>query len=51
MAEDGAMLRVAVPDQFAKGWLENRLGQRVADALRQVGCGEVRVEYVVADAA
>ena len=51
VAQDGAVLRVAVPDQFAKGWLENRLGQRVADALRQVGCGEVRVDYVIADVA
>ena len=51
VAQDGAVLRVAVADRFAKGWLENRLGQRVADALRQVGCGEVRVDYVIADAA
>ena len=51
VAEDGAVLCVAVPDRFAKGWLECKLAQRVADALRQVGRSEVRVEYVVEGAA
>jgi chromosomal replication initiation ATPase DnaA len=47
LAQDGDLLRVAVPCQFNKDWLEAKLHGRVMDALARVGREGVRVEYVV----
>jgi len=55
--QDGAVLRVAVPAQFNKTWLEQKLAGKVTSALRKVNddvpCAErvERVEYVIEVAA
>jgi DNA-binding MarR family transcriptional regulator len=51
LAQEGMVLRVAVPTPLVKTWLEKRLCSRVSEALRHVGHGDVRVEYVVDAAA
>jgi DNA-binding MarR family transcriptional regulator len=47
LAQDGDLLRVAVPCQFNKDWLEAKLHGRVMNALARVGHEGMRVEYVV----
>ena len=55
-AQEGDLLRIAVPSQFAKEWLEHRLHARVMQALARLDYGHLgivgqhitRVEYVVA---
>jgi hypothetical protein len=47
LAQDGDLLRVAVPSQFGKDWLEAKLHGRVMSTLARVGHEGVRVEYVV----
>jgi len=55
--QDGAVLRVAVPTQFNKDWLERKLCGKMMGALHKIdynilGAGRVeRVEYVVEAAA
>jgi len=52
--QDGAVLRVAVPAPFNKVWLDTKLADRVAAALRKIDGntpGVERVEYVVQMAA
>jgi chromosomal replication initiation ATPase DnaA len=51
LAQDGDLLRVAVPCQFGKDWLEAKLHGRVMSTLARVGYEGVRVEYVVEAAA
>ncbi len=51
--QDGEVLRVAVPKQFNKEWLERKLCGKVMDALQKIDCNALgagrvgRVEYVV----
>ena len=47
LAQDGDLLRVAVPCQFNKDWLEAKLHGRVMNTLARVGHEGMRVEYVV----
>ncbi len=48
--DDGATLRIAVPDAFHQQWLDRRLRPVVERALARIAAG-VRVEFVVAEAA
>ena len=47
LAQDGDLLRVAVPCQFNKDWLEAKLHGRVMSTLARVGHEGMHVEYVV----
>ncbi len=48
--DDGATLRIAVPDAFHQQWLDRRLRPVVERALARIAAG-VRVEFVVGEAA
>ena len=47
LAQDGDLLRVAVPSQFGKDWLDAKLRGRVMNTLARLGHEGMRVEYVV----
>ncbi len=47
LAQEGELLRIAVPRQFNKDWLEAKLNGRVMNTLQRLGFGGWRVEYVV----
>lgn len=47
LAQEGDLLRVAVPRQFNKDWLEVKLRGRVMNTLARIGYEDVGVEYVV----
>ncbi len=49
--QDGELLRIAVPKEFNKQWLEAKLHGRVTSTLERLGYRGWRVEYVVAVAA
>ncbi len=46
--EDGETLTIAVPGEFERHWLADRLHGRVQSALERLGYGALKVEYVVA---
>ncbi len=50
LADDGATLRIAVPDAFHQQWLDRRLRAVVERALARIAAG-LRVEFVVEAAA
>jgi chromosomal replication initiation ATPase DnaA len=47
VAQEGNLLRIAVPRQFSKDWLEAKLNGRVMNTLARLGHQGVCVEYVV----
>jgi hypothetical protein len=47
LAQEGDLLRIAVPSQVTKDWLESKLHRRVMSTLARVGYEGVRVKYVV----
>jgi len=55
--QDGAVLRIAVPTQFNKDWVEHKLANRVAGVLQKIDYAALhtervkRVEYVIEVAA
>lgn len=51
VAQEGNLLRVAVPRPFNKDWLEAKLHSRVMSTLTRLGHQGMRVEYVVEAAA
>jgi chromosomal replication initiator protein len=48
---DGDELVLAVPDEFTRDWLQQRLGAVVSSALAASGYGAIRTRYVVEEAA
>jgi len=48
LAREGDLLRVAVPTSAHQYWLDVRLRKRVEETLRRLGCGGMRVDFVVA---
>ncbi len=59
LVQEGDLLRIAVPQQFNKDWLEAKLRGKVTNALQRLDYGRLgidaervaRVEYVVEAAA
>jgi chromosomal replication initiator protein len=51
VAQEGDLLRVAVPSQFNKDWLEAKLSGRVMNTLQRLGYQSTRIEYVVKELA
>jgi chromosomal replication initiator protein len=47
LTREGDLLRVAVPCQFNKDWLETKLHCRVMNTLQRLGYHSMCVEYVV----
>ena len=47
LTQEGDLLRIAVPRQFNKDWLEAKLNGRVMNTLQRLGYYSMRVEYVV----
>jgi chromosomal replication initiator protein len=46
LEETGECLKVAVPDDYARTWLEKQLAPAVEQARRAAGVGEIRIQYV-----
>jgi len=51
VSQEGDLLHVAVPTQFNKTWLENKLAGCVRSTLERLGYERMHVEYVVTRAA
>ncbi len=47
VSQEGKVLRVAVPKEFNKRWLESKLHGRIMSALERLGYGSWQVQYVV----
>ena len=46
LEDTGECLKVAVPDDYAKTWLEKQLAPAVEQARRAAGVGEIKIQFV-----